>query len=275
MGESPFGRLASGTTAFFIGAIVCGLLATLAIVALIHPPQNPSAMNIANRFLSPTWHHLMGTDEYGRDLYSRDTLAVANSFMVAAVAVAIGVFVGMVTGSVAGYLGGWTGEIFMRIMDAAFAFPHLILSMLILTVLGPGRWPVALAIGIFNIPMFARLTQAAVLEGKEQLYVKAAQCMGGRWNYILRRHVLFYAGPTLLVQATSSLSGAVLAEAALSFLGLGIQPPSPSLGEMLSTALTYVSESVWLAIFPGITLLVIVVGFNLLGDGLEGRFGRW
>lgn len=234
-------------------------------------------MNIMHRFAPPSFAHLMGTDEFGRDLFSRVLVALGTSFTVGFGSLLFGLIGGVVIGGVAGYTGKagvWLSEVLMRLMDAAYAFPHLVLALLFLTVLGPGEWSAVVAIGVFSIPIFARLTFGSVMEGKQLLYVKAAQSMGGSRFYVLSRHIIRYAWPVLLVQATSSFSMAVLAEAALSFLGVGIQPPMPSLGSMLSDAQNYLAQSMYMAIFPGIMLLLVVVSVSRIGDALEGRLRR-
>ncbi|MHB1682568.1 MAG: ABC transporter permease [Bacilli bacterium] len=247
------------------------LMIALALIGLIHPPQNPMSMSIMDRFAPPSPAHWMGTDEFGRDIFSRLLAALATDFAVGFGAMIFGWIGGAIIGAVAGYSGRWVGEVLMRLMDAAYAFPHLVLSLLLLTVVGPGELSAVFAIGIFSVPVFARLTYGSVMEGKLLLYVKAAQSLGGHPLYVLRRHVFPHALPTLLVQAASSFSIAILAEAALSFLGIGIQPPAPTLGGMLSDAVNYLAESPWMALFPGLFLLLTVVGATTIGDAIEGR----
>lgn len=259
---------------FALGSGIFVVMLALALIGLIHPPQDPVSMSIMDRFASPSPAHWMGTDEFGRDIFSRVLAALATDFAVGFGSMVFGWIGGAIIGAIAGYSGRWVGEVLMRLMDAAYAFPHLVLALLLLTVVGSGELSAVFAIGIFSVPVFARLTYGSVMQGKHLLYVKAAQSLGGHPLYVLRRHVFPHALPTLLVQATSSFSVAVLAEAALSFLGIGIQPPAPSLGGMLSDAANYLAESPWMALFPGLFLLLAVVGVSMIGDAIEGRV-RW
>ncbi|QQE78201.1 ABC transporter permease [Alicyclobacillus sp. SO9] len=258
-----------------IGVTIFSGMLILGVIGLVHPPQNPFAMSINHRFEPPNFTHWMGTDQYGRDIFSRLLVSLASSFTIAFSSLVLGMLAGVTIGGLSGYIEGVFGESLMRFVDALYAFPHILLALLVLTVLGPGEVSVSIALVIFNAPVFARITYGAVLEGKHSLYAQTAKCMGGGTFYILRRHVSLYVAPSLLVQATSSFSLAILVEASLSYLGLGVQPPHPSLGGMLASAQNYLQQSYWTLIFPGLFLILVVLGSNLSGDGIEGRFGRW
>lgn len=262
----------SGT--LVVGLSIFATMLLLSLVGLLHPPYSPDSISIAHRFQYPSALHWMGTDEYGRDVFSRVLVALGSDFIIGFGSVLLGVITGVMAGGIAAYVEGWLGEVFMRAMDATYSFPHLVLALLVITVMGPGELSSCVAIGVFNMPVFARLTYGLVMESKQLLYVRAARGMGASHVYVLAQHILLRVAPMLLVQATSSFSLAILTEASLSFLGLGIQPPAPSLGGMLNSFKDYLPEAPWLPIFPGIALILTVLGGNLLGDALEERLGR-
>jgi peptide/nickel transport system permease protein len=211
----------------------------------------------------------MGTDWFGRDVLARVLVGGRTSLAVALAAVALGGALGALVGGVAGYYGGLADEIGMRATDFLIAFPALLLALLLAAVLGPGPLGVTIAIGTFNVPYFARIVRSAVLTLREQEYVLAARAVGTGDSRILWRHILPNLASPLLVQVTVSLSAALLSEAALSYLGLGTQPPQPSWGRMLKEAQSYFALSPWPAVFPGLFLALTVLGLNLLGDGLR------
>jgi peptide/nickel transport system permease protein len=211
----------------------------------------------------------MGTDQYGRDLLSRVMRGAIASLAVGAVAVAIGMSAGVVLGASGGWIGGWLDEAAMRVADAVYGFPAVLSALLITSVFGPGVLISMVAVGIAYVPVFARLTRASVLSLRAQEFVTAARALGARDALILWRHVLPSTVSPLIVQATISFPLAILAEAALSYLGLGPQPPHPSWGLMLREAQSFLQLSPWYAVFPGAAIALAVLGFNLLGDGLR------
>ncbi len=254
--------------------LVIGGILVLAVIALagasaFFTPYDPNRMNMGQRFQPPGWPHLLGTDQFGRDILSRVMTGAVNSITVGWVAVGIGLSFGVLLGSLAAFWGGWRDEGIMRLADVFYGFPAVLSAILMTSVLGPGIVNSMLAIGIFNIPIFARLTRGASLAVWGRDFVASARAVGQTNRAIIWQTILPNILSPLLVQATVQLAIAILAEAALSYLGLGTQPPHASWGRMLSEAQTFMEISPWLAIFPGLAIAVAVLGFNLLGDGLR------
>lgn len=254
---------------FTLGFLITLLLLFTAILSLIYTPYDPNRMNLSKRFLPPNSEHWLGTDQYGRDILSRVMRGAVNSIVVGLVAVSIGMSFGVFLGSLAAFYRKWVDEIIMRISDVLYGFPAVLSAILITSIFGPGVVNSMIAIGIFNIPIFARLTRATSLSIWERDYVTAARAIGRRnagivWNYILPNIL-----SALIVQGTVQFAIAILAEAGLSYLGLGTQPPHPSWGRMLNEAQTFMGTSPYLAIFPGCAIALTVLGLNLLGDGLR------
>ncbi len=254
---------------FAIGLGLVGLVVITALVSPVYTPFDPVEQTITNRLEAPSATHPFGTDWYGRDLLSRVMLGAVNSIKVGLISVGIGLGFGVVIGMLAGFHGRWLDEIAMRAMDVLYGFPAVLSALLITSILGPGITNSIIAIGIFNIPIFARLTRGNFLSLKEQDFVNGARAIGRDSWGIIARHILPNALSPIIVQATISFAVAILAEAGLSYLGLGTQPPNPSWGLMLRNAQQYMSHSIWPAIFPGLGIAVAVLGFNLIGDGLR------
>jgi peptide/nickel transport system permease protein len=252
-----------------VGLAILGLVVTLAIFAPLVTTVDPYTMNRIDSLQGPSRAHPMGTDELGRDLFSRVVYGARTSLMVAASAVAIATLIGTPIGILAGYLEGWVDSFSMRVMDVVFAFPALLLALAITAFLGPNLRNATLALGIVYAPGFARIVRGPVLSAKHQEYVEASRVSGANTGRILVRHVLPNVISPLIVSATVTFSFALLAEAALSFLGLGAQPPEPSWGAMLSGGRRFMETVPSLAIFPGIAIMITVLGSNLLGDALR------
>lgn len=256
------------------GSFALGLAITAGIVgvgatSLVYTPRDPLQMDITARLQGPSGTHLLGTDQYGRDLLSRVMRGAATSLVVGAVAVGLAFGVGVGLGMIGGYFGGWLDEALMRLMDALYGFPAVLSALLVTAAFGPGVVISMLAVGAASVPIFARLTRASFLALREHDFVLAARALGsGDWT-IIRRHILPNTLSPLIVQATISFPIAILAEAALSYLGLGTQPPHPSWGLMLRDAQSFLALSHWYAVFPGAAIALAVLGFNLLGDGLR------
>ena len=254
---------------FSLGAaITLGLLATAALSA-VYTPADPLAMSITARLQAPSRGHPFGTDQFGRDLLSRVMTGAVTSIAVGVIAVAIGAGVGVLLGLVSGQAGGWPDETLMRLVDAVQGFPAILSALLFTAVFSPGMTVSMVAVGIAFVPAFARLTRSAVLELREREFVVAARALGGGDARLVLRHILPNALPPLVVQATTSFPVAILAEAALAYLGLGTQPPHPSWGLMLREAQNFLSLNPWFAVFPGGAIALTVLGLNLLGDGLR------
>ncbi len=252
-----------------IGTIITGFLIGLAVLSLIWTPYSPTGMNILRKLQGPSMQHWLGTDALGRDVLSMVMVGARNSLSVALIAVAVGMGLGVPLGAYAAARGGMIDGFVMRMTDLAFAFPALLTAVIITAVFGPGAVNAMIAIGIFNIPVFARITRGASMGLWKRDYVLAARCAGRGDVAITLDHILPNIGHVLIVQATIQFALAIVAEAGLSYVGLGTQPPMPSWGKMLNDAQTYIYDAPHLAIFPGLAITFAVLGLNMLGDGLR------
>jgi peptide/nickel transport system permease protein len=261
-------RLARRNPIGVLGALIIVLSIAVAVAAPVLTAFDPTAQG-ATRLLPPSTTHPMGTDELGRDTFARIVHGTRVSFQVGAIAVVIALALGATTGLLAGFFGGRLDAVSMRVVDIMFAFPSLVLAIVIAGLLGPSRTNAMLAIGIVYAPAYARVVRGAVLGVMSEAYIEAARVVGGDSRHLIWRHVLPNILPPVIVMSSLSLSTAILTEAGLSFLGLGTQPPEPSWGTMLNNARTFMELAPWLAIFPGLAIMIVVFGFNLLGDGLR------
>lgn len=250
------------------GLIIILILVLVAAFADIVSPYRPTDQSFS-RLLPPSTDHLFGTDSLGRDIASRIIYGSRVSLYVGLVSVSISLVFGTTIGVIGGYFGGKTDALFMRLIDMMLAFPGLVLALLIAGLLGPSLTNTMIAVGIIYIPTYARVARGTLLTVISQPYVEAARSAGGSDFHIIRRHILPNMMVPLIVLATLSLSTAILAESSLSFLGLGIQPPAPSWGVMLSSGRSFMEIAPWVAIFPGAAIMLAVLGFNFLGDGLR------
>ncbi len=251
------------------GAVLVSFLLLMLIVSFFYLPYPPNKMDSANTLAMPSVQHLLGTDNFGRDILSRIMKGSQMAFGIGFGAVLMGMVVGVILGAVAGYFGGWIDEIVMRLMDAKMAFPGVILALVLITVFGNGIGNMILALGIMSIPRFCRMTRTGFMQIKEMEYIKAAKSRGISDLRIMIFHILPNISSSLLVTFTLGISSAILSEAGLSFLGLGIQPPHPSWGRMLFEAQSYLLTNPMYAVIPGAMITILVLGFNLLGDGLR------
>lgn len=253
-----------------IGLAVVALWVLVAISAPILAPYHPNQPDMGARLLGPSAAHLFGTDEYGRDILSRVIYGARISVFVAVVSVGASVLIGLPLGLYSGYRGGLPSDVVMRLMDILLAFPSLVLALAVGAAVGPGVLGEIVAIGLVNIPVYARLAQAQTVTVKGLTYVESAQAMGASVTRIARRHILPNMFAPILVQATLGLGFAVLTAASLSFLGLGIQPPTAEWGSMISDGSQYVvTGQWWMSVFPGIAIMSLVFAFNVAGDGLR------
>jgi peptide/nickel transport system permease protein len=252
-----------------IGASLIAIVLIAALFAPLLATHDPLAQSIRSRFQGPSAAHLLGTDNFGRDLYSRILYGFRTSVGTSFAAVALATLVGASAGLVAAYAGGIVDRAIMRVMDVLLAFPVILLAIAVLAILGPGSLNTGLAIGIVYTPIFARLARGPALSVLAWDYVMAARALGASAARIILRHVLPNVAAPLLVQITLSLSTAILVEASLSFLGLGTQPPTPSLGLMLSESRAFMLLSPWTSLFSGAAILLASFGFNLFGDALR------
>jgi peptide/nickel transport system permease protein len=252
-----------------------GVIAGFALLALLAPaiaPYDPLATSWSAVRKAPNAAHWFGTDEIGRDVLSRVIWGTRASLLAGVVSVSISLAFGIPIGLLAGYAGGWLDALISRITDAMLACPFLILAIALAAFLGPSLSNAMIAIGVSATPVFIRLTRAQVLQVKVEDYIEAARAVGNSPLRIMWRHILPNIVPPLIVQATLAIAAAIIAEAALSFLGLGQQPPAPSWGSMLNTAKNYIDSAPWMAVWPGMSIFLLVLSFNLLGDGLRDAF---
>lgn len=252
-----------------IGAIIVLLFAIMAIAAPLIAPYEPNASSWSAIRKAPTWLHWFGTDEIGRDVMSRVIWGARASLLAGVVSVAIAFVIGVPIGMLAGYFGGPLDTVIMRIIDAFLAIPFLILAIAMAAFLGPSLTNAMIAIGVSTAPVFARISRGQTMTVKVEEYIEAAHAIGTGHVAILIRHVFINITPQLVVQSTLAIATAIIAEAALAFLGLGQQPPDASWGSMLNSASASLSIAPWIAIWPGLAIFLTVLGFNLLGDGLQ------
>ncbi len=251
------------------GAGIVLVFVLLAVLAPALVPFNPIQGNLNDRLQSPSATHWLGTDELGRDLLSRILYGARVSLQIQIVAVVLALIVGVLLGSLSGYLGGYVDGIIMRCMDILLAFPGIFLALGIIAALGPGLVNLMFAAGISSIPQFARIVRASILSLKEREFVEAALALGSGSNRIMFRHLLPNCLAPIIVQSTLRMATVLLTASGLSFLGLGVQPPTPEWGAMLSNARSYLIVAPHVATIPGLAIMVVVVGFNLFGDGLR------
>jgi len=252
-----------------VGAVLCAWLVATAALSLLWTPFAPNDMDIPHKLALPSTEHWFGTDVLGRDVLSLIMAGARNSILVGVIAVAIGLLVGTAVGTLAAALKGWVEEVAMRLSDFTFAFPAILLAIMLTSLFGPGIVNSITAIGIFNIPVFARVTRASANAVWTREFILAARVAGKNRLAITLEHVLPNILPVIIVQATIQFATAILAEAALSYLGLGTQPPQASWGRMLNEAQTLMFQAPRLAIYPGIAIALSVLGLNLVGDGLR------
>ena len=253
--------------AFGLATVV--LMALLAILAPLIAPYPPATQHPGLELRPPSSQFFLGSDDLGRDLLSRILYGARVSFVVGILATALGAAVGVSTGLLSGYLGGWVDSVIMRFYDALLAFPGIIIGIAVISILGPSTLNVAYALAIGGMPFFARLMRSSVLSERERDYVYAARCIGARDGRIMFLHVLPNTLAPLLVQLSLAMGFAVLAEAGLSFLGLGTQPPDPSWGSMLYDSRAYLREAPWYGLWPGVALTILLVALNFLSDALR------
>ena len=252
-----------------VGTFIVVALVLVAVGQSVLAPQSPTKIDITAALRGPDRAHWMGTDQYGRDVYSRVIHGSSISLTVGFISVGIAAVAGTTVGLAAGFYGGKVDGILMRVIDVMLAFPGVLLALAIVSVLGPNLRNLMIAVGISQIPLYARLIRGSVLVAKEQLYVEAARVVGVSIRVILVRHILPNVVAPIIVAATLGMGGAILAAAGLSFIGLGSQPPTPEWGRMLSEGRDYLRDGWWISTFPGIAIMLTVLGVNMLGDALR------
>ena len=251
------------------GAVIVLVLASVALLAPWLAPHDPDAMRLGENLRPPSWAHPFGTDSLGRDVLSQVMFGARISLVIGGVSVTLALLGGVPIGLAAGFAGGWLDRLTMRLVDILVSFPTILLAIIVITIFGPGLRNAMIAIGIAQVPLYARLTRGAVLKVKELDYVLAARASGAPESRVLWCHVVPNCLPPLLVQSTLFFATAILSAAYLGFLGLGAQPPTAEWGTMLSKARDFLRVAPHVSIFPGLTIMVTVIGLNLLGDGLR------
>jgi len=255
-----------------VGLAIVILMAVIAIFSPFIAPYNPNDRIKEVSQKGPSLQHWFGTDILGRDIFSRVIYGTRISMLVGVVAVAISLAIGLFLGALSGFFGGVSDAVIMRIADIFFAFPYILGAIVIMTVLGPGVLNVFIAIGILGWSSVARLFRSSILSIKEKEYIEAARALGASNSRIIIKHIFPNSFAPIIVYSTMNVGTAIIVEAALSFLGLGVQPPTPSWGKMLSESLSYINTSPWMMFFPGLAILITCLGFVLLGDGLRDAF---
>jgi len=252
-----------------VGGVVLLLLISVAVFAPLIAPHDPIEQNYGQVLFAPGRHHLFGTDQFGRDVFSRIVIGSRQSLLVAALAIAIAASIGITLGLITGYFGGWIDMLIQRLIDIQLAFPGVLFALAVVTVLGTGLRNAMIAVGISLIPAYARMVRGAVLSTKENAYVEAARVMGsGNWR-IVTRHILPNILAPIMVLATVSIAWAILIGSSLSFLGLGAQLPNPEWGLDLAASRNYLREAWWLSTFPGLAIMLTVISTNIFGEGLR------
>jgi peptide/nickel transport system permease protein len=252
-----------------MGLLILSSFVLLMLLSFFYTPHDVNVMSVANKLQSPNGVHWFGTDEFGRDIFSRIMKGTQTAFFVGAVTVCIGIFFGTLIGGIAGYVGGWIDEIFMRLMDALMAFPGIILALMLVAVFGPGMLNTSIALGIIAIPTIARIARSGFIQHKEFEYVLSAKLVGVKPFNIMFKHILPNISSPLIVAASVSFAIAMLAEASLSYLGLGVQPPDPSWGRMLRDSQSYLASAPWYTYAPGIAITLMVLGFYMLSNAIR------
>lgn len=255
-----------------LGLAIVILLVLIAIFASLIAPYDPTSRIKEDSSLGPSREHLFGTDLLGRDIFSRVIYGSRVSIEVGIIAVGISVIIGLFFGALSGYFGGISDTVVMRIADIFFAFPYILGAIVIMTVLGPGIVNIFIAIGILGWASFARIFRGSILTIKNKEYIEAVRALGASNYRIITKHIFPNSFAPIIVYATMNVGTAIIVEAALSFLGIGVQPPTPAWGKMLSESLDYIDIAPWMMLFPGLAIVITVLGFVLVGDGLRDAF---
>ena len=258
----------------FVGTMILLLLAAVALVAPVISPHSPTQQNLERDLLPSSKEHPLGTDKLGRDLLSRTLYGARISLLVGISTVTISSLIGLLIGSLSGYFGGWVDQLLMRLVDILMAFPGILLAIAFTAVLGPGLNHVVLALCLIGWTGYARLVRGEILALREREFVRAAQALGGTPARIILFHMLPNLLPPLLIQGTFGMAAAIIAEGSLSFLGLGVQPPTPSWGSMLNEGRQFLLVAPHLTTYPGLAMMITVLGLNLVGDGLRDRLEK-
>ena len=254
---------------FILGSCMVGLMVLIMVVGFFYMPYDPDVMDTEHELQFFSAAHPLGTDQFGRDILSRIMEGTRVSFLVGALTVVFGLLVGGAVGAVAGYYGGKIDEVIMKLIDTQMAFPGVLLALMLIAVFGNSIQNLIFALGVMSIPRFARITRSGFIKYRDAEFIKAARSRGAGDGRIIFRHILPNIVPELIVTSSLGFAGAVMSEAGLSYLGLGIQPPTPSFGKMLSEAQAEILQAGWYVLVPAVAITLLVMGFNLIGDALQ------
>lgn len=257
------------SVSFRIGLVIAAMMAVMALVGYVWTPCDPTAIAGSEKFLAPSLRHLFGTDNFGRDIFSRVMVGVGTTFFISLCTVCIGGVVGTLIGAFTGYFGGVVDEVLMRINDALTAFPNILLALVFIAMLGFGKYNVILALGVAFIPSFARVVRAEFARQRAMSYVKSARLMGASHLRIMFRHILPNTRDVVLPALVIGFNNAVLAEASMSYLGIGVAPPDVSLGYMLSESQNYMIKAPWYVLCTGLVIVLLILGVSMMGEGLR------
>lgn len=254
-----------------LGAVISGFISLLIIVGMFYLPYDPNALNSDEKKLAPSLSHLLGTDQFGRDIFSRVVDGAGTTFIISVCVVAIGCIIGVIIGALCGYYGGIVDTVITRICDSITAFPSFLLALVVVSIIGSGKYNIIFALGILFIPSFARVVRAEYVKERDKNYIKSARLSEVSDLRIIFIHILPNIKGVLLPAVTIGFNNAVLSEAGMSFLGIGIQPPDASLGSMLQESQTFLSSSPWYAYGTGGMIILMILGFSLLGEGISRK----
>ena len=263
-----------GNSFLYIGGAISLAMTLLILLGYVWTPYSPTEMNAAAMSQSPSFQHLLGTDNFGRDIFSRVLDGAGTTFLIAVSVVVIGCVFGIIIGSLCGYYGGVADLILTRVCDSITAFPSILLALVIVSIIGRGTYNVIIALGVLFIPSFARVVRGEFARCREQNYIRSAKLIGVGDMRIIFRHILPNTISVLLPTITIGFNNAVLSEASMSYLGIGTQPPYASLGSMLNDSQTYLNSAPWYALGVGFTIVLLILGFSLLSEGLQQRRAR-
>lgn len=269
--KTLFTKLGIRNKKLFFGIVLSSLLLLLALIGQIWTPYEPTAMDYSAVMSAPSWKHLFGTDNYGRDVLSRVIAGSGITYMVAAITVGIGLIVGTILGFIGGYFGGAVDQVLMRLSDLLLSFPSILLALILISVMGKGTFNIVVALGILFIPSFIRIARSEMIRLKNQDFVLGARSIGVKTGRIIFVHILPGAIESLLTSVAIGFNNAVLAEAGMSYLGLGVQPPTASLGRMIAEAQDVLFTAPWYAIGAGFWIMLMILGFSLIAEGLKER----
>ncbi|MEG0502615.1 MAG: ABC transporter permease, partial [Cellulosilyticaceae bacterium] len=255
----------------YIGAVIIGLIALMAIISLFYTPYDPNKMDLVNKFQTPSALHLLGTDQFGRDVLSRIMVGSKLIFLVGVSSVGIALIIGTTLGALGGYYGGLLDDLLMKVIEANLAFPGVLLALMLISIFSPSIWIIILALSIMNTPRFTRVVRSGYIQYKHAEFVEAARVTGISDLRIILVHILPNISSSILVTSALSFGTSILSEAGLSYLGLGLQPPHASWGKMLNESQGFMLQSPLTAIIPGVLITLIVLGFNLIADGLRKK----